>query len=43
MQFDALGATLTHPVMLGVASGLVPGKFIGITGACWLWKLGQKP
>ncbi|HOY70354.1 MAG TPA: Na+/H+ antiporter NhaA [Methylotenera sp.] len=36
LQFNALGATLTHPVMLGVASGLLFGKFIGITGACWL-------
>lgn len=36
LQFDALGATLTHPVMLGVTFGLVLGKFVGITGACWL-------
>lgn len=36
LQFGALGETLAHPVMLGVMSGLVLGKFIGITGACWL-------
>jgi len=33
---DKLGETLTHPVMLGVLCGLVLGKFLGITGACWL-------
>ncbi len=36
LQLGALGETLTHPVMLGVLFGLVLGKFIGITGACWL-------
>jgi Na+:H+ antiporter, NhaA family len=36
LQFGALTETLTHPVMLGVALGLLLGKFIGITGACWL-------
>ena len=36
LQFNALGQTLTHPVMLGVAFGLLFGKFIGISGACWL-------
>jgi NhaA family Na+:H+ antiporter len=36
LQFGSLGETLTHPVMLGVLFGLVLGKFIGITGACWL-------
>ncbi len=28
--------SLTQPVGLGIISGLVLGKFIGITGACWL-------
>ncbi|MBQ0724746.1 MAG: Na+/H+ antiporter NhaA [Cycloclasticus sp.] len=28
--------SLQHPVGLGVISGLVIGKFIGISGACWL-------
>ncbi|MDD4962962.1 MAG: Na+/H+ antiporter NhaA [Gallionella sp.] len=36
LQLGALGETLTHPVMLGVLLGLVLGKFIGITSACWL-------
>jgi len=36
MEFESLGNTLTHPVMLGVSLGLVLGKFIGITGASWL-------
>lgn len=36
MELSSLGDTFTHPVMLGVSIGLVLGKFIGITGACWL-------
>ncbi len=36
LNFDSLGETLNHPVMLGVAFGLVLGKFIGITGFSWL-------
>lgn len=41
LETGALGETLTHPVMLGVALGLVLGKFIGITGVSWLMlKLG---
>ncbi|MDO9012641.1 MAG: Na+/H+ antiporter NhaA [Gallionella sp.] len=36
LQLGALGETLAHPVMSGVLLGLVLGKFIGITGACWL-------
>ena len=36
LQFGTLGETLTHPVMLGTMLGLLLGKFIGITGACWL-------
>ena len=36
LNFDSLGETLAHPVMLGVSLGLVLGKFIGITGASWL-------
>jgi NhaA family Na+:H+ antiporter len=35
-EFGSLGDTATHPVTLGVALGLVLGKFIGITGASWL-------
>ncbi|WP_126452992.1 Na+/H+ antiporter NhaA [Sulfuriflexus mobilis] len=41
MDFSSLGQSFTHPVMLGVTLGLVLGKFIGITGVCWLMlKLG---
>ena len=36
LQFGALSEAFTHPVMLGVTLGLLLGKFIGITGACWL-------
>lgn len=46
LQFGALSETLTNPVMLGVLLGLVLGKFIGITGACWLalrFGIGQLP
>ena len=36
LEFSSMGQALTHPVMLGVTLGLLLGKFIGITGACWL-------
>ena len=36
IQFETMGETLTHPVMLGVFLGLLAGKFIGISGACWI-------
>jgi NhaA family Na+:H+ antiporter len=36
LHFGELGATLAHPVMLGVLLGLLLGKFIGISAACWL-------
>lgn len=36
VEFAAIGETLNHPVMLGVSLGLLLGKFIGITGVCWL-------
>lgn len=36
LELGHLGDSLTHPVMLGVALGLVAGKVIGITGASWL-------
>ena len=35
-ELKTLGETFSHPVMLGVLCGLLFGKFIGITGACWL-------
>ena len=41
MDLSQLGESLLHPVMLGVTLGLVLGKFLGITGVCWLMlKLG---
>jgi len=46
IHVDGLGDTLSHPVMLGVTLGLVLGKFIGITGTCWLalrFGIGQLP
>lgn len=46
LETGSLGATLSHPVTLGVGLGLVLGKFIGITGASWLalkLGLGQLP
>ncbi len=30
------GAGITHPVTIGILAGLVIGKQVGITGACWL-------
>ena len=38
--------SLHHPTGLGIISGLVLGKFIGISGACWLglrFKFGRLP
>lgn len=46
LQFNSMSDTFTHPVMLGVMFGLLLGKFIGITGACWLalrFGIGQLP
>ena len=36
LELGSLGETFTHPVLLGVTLGLLIGKFIGITGACWI-------
>ena len=36
LEFDSLGETLSHPVMIGVSLGLIVGKFVGITGFSWL-------
>lgn len=35
-HLDTLAQTLLHPVTLGIALGLVLGKSIGITAACWI-------
>lgn len=46
IQLARFSEILTHPVMLGVTLGLLFGKFIGITGACWLalrFGIGQLP
>lgn len=36
LAFGSFTETVTNPVMLGVSLGLILGKFIGITGICWL-------
>lgn len=36
IHLDGIGDTLMHPVTLGVIAGLILGKFLGITGFCWL-------
>ena len=36
VELASLGATLLHPVTTGVATGLVAGKWLGVTGASWL-------
>ena len=46
LGWQGLGESLTRPVTLGVAAGLVVGKFVGITGMCWLGlrlRLGRLP
>jgi NhaA family Na+:H+ antiporter len=35
-SIDSFLDSLQHPVGLGIVSGLVLGKLIGISGACWL-------
>ena len=36
INLDIFASTLSQPVLLGCALGLFAGKFIGITGACWI-------
>lgn len=36
LEWARISETATHPVFLGVLCGLLLGKFVGITGACWL-------
>jgi Na+:H+ antiporter, NhaA family len=36
MTLASLEEAVTHPVMLGISLGLVLGKFVGITGTCWI-------
>lgn len=45
-SFGSFIESLQHRVGLGIITGLVVGKFIGISGACWLglrYKLGRLP
>ncbi|MDH3266244.1 MAG: Na+/H+ antiporter NhaA, partial [Gammaproteobacteria bacterium] len=44
--FSSFIDSLQHPIGLGIITGLVVGKFIGISGACWLglrYKIGSLP
>jgi len=36
LDFSAMSTTLSHPVLQGVAAGLILGKFIGIAGTSWI-------
>jgi NhaA family Na+:H+ antiporter len=36
IDFRSFIDSLQHPTGLGIITGLVVGKFIGISGACWL-------
>ncbi len=45
-SYISLVESLQHPAGLGIITGLVLGKFIGISGACWLglrYKIGSLP
>ncbi|WP_320837793.1 Na+/H+ antiporter NhaA [Zhongshania sp.] len=45
-SFASFAESIQHPIGLGIISGLVLGKFIGISGACWLglhYKIGRLP
>jgi NhaA family Na+:H+ antiporter len=45
-SFSSFIDSLQQPVGLGIITGLVLGKFIGISGACWLglrYKIGSLP
>lgn len=36
IDFSSMGATITQPVSLGIITGLILGKIIGIAGVSWL-------
>jgi NhaA family Na+:H+ antiporter len=36
IEFSSLGESLTHPISMGVLSGLLVGKTLGITGFTWI-------
>ncbi len=45
-SLPSLAESIQHPIGLGIMLGLVLGKFIGISGACWLglrYKMGRLP
>jgi NhaA family Na+:H+ antiporter len=45
-SFSSFAESIQNPIGLGIISGLVLGKFIGISGACWLglrYKIGCLP
>ena len=45
-DLSSLAESLQHPTGLGIITGLVLGKFIGISGACWIglrYKIGRLP
>jgi NhaA family Na+:H+ antiporter len=45
-EMESFLESLQHPVGLGIISGLVLGKLIGISGACWLalrYNIGRLP
>ena len=46
INLDTFASTLLQPILLGTSLGLLAGKFIGITGACWValkFNIGQLP
>lgn len=46
ISFDSILSSLMHPTGLGIIAGLVIGKFVGISGACWLglrYNIGRLP
>jgi NhaA family Na+:H+ antiporter len=45
-DLSSLAESLQHPTGLGIITGLVLGKFIGISGACWVglrFNIGRLP
>ncbi len=45
-DLSSLAESLQHPIGLGIITGLVLGKLIGISGACWIglhFKIGRLP
>jgi NhaA family Na+:H+ antiporter len=36
IEWESLGASITHPVAFGVMAGLILGKLIGVTGFTWV-------